>query len=345
MSRTLSLSSIRKDLAAPPFRLLRRTNPTLRTTSFSIRSSSSNNGISITSSSSSSPTCLPLRTRRRFTTARPAMEAQAQDWSATQYLKFEAERTRPARDLVAQIPLKSPARVVDLGCGPGNSTAVLAAHFPHAHITGVDSSPDMIAQARARLPGVEFSLGDLRDFAREGPPAEPEGRQPQPKLVFSNAVFQWLPHDDRLPLLEALLAARQPGDVLAFQVPDNFDEPSHRALRATADEGPWAETLRPVRTFRRAFQSPRELYDRLRPLCRDLDVWHTHYYHVLDDAPAIVEWVKGTGLRPYVDRLSPLERPAFLADYLRRLEHEYPPLGDGKVCLRYPRLFVVAVRA
>jgi trans-aconitate 2-methyltransferase len=274
-------------------------------------------------------------------------QAQAQDWSAAQYLKFEAERTRPARDLLAQIPLTSPARVVDLGCGPGNSTAVLAAHFPHALITGLDSSPDMIAQARARLPGVEFSLGDVRDFAARRPDedeSEPQPR-PQPQLIFSNAVFQWLAHDERMPLLETLLAARQPGDVLAFQVPDNFDEPSHRAMRETADQGPWAETLRPVRTFRRAFQSPRELYDRLSPLCSALDVWHTHYYHVLDDARAVVEWVKGTGLRPYVDRLSPLERQAFLADYLRRVELAYPPLGDGKVCLRYPRLFVVAVRA
>ncbi|ETI19563.1 hypothetical protein G647_09397 [Cladophialophora carrionii CBS 160.54] len=274
------------------------------------------------------------------------MDSQAQDWNATQYLKFEAERTRPARDLLAQIPLTSPARVIDLGCGPGNSTAVLATHFPDAHITGVDSSPDMIAKARARLPGVEFQLGDLRDFAQSVSQAQPQQQHPQ--LVFSNAVFQWLPHESRMQILEDLLAALRPGDVFAFQVPDNFDEPSHRAMRETADEGPWAETLRPVTTFRRSFQSPRELYDRLSPLCRDgrdLNVWHTHYYHVLDDAPAIVEWVKGTGLRPYLDRLSPLERTAFLHEYLARVQRAYPPLADGKVCLRYPRLFVVAVRA
>ncbi|EXJ54103.1 trans-aconitate 2-methyltransferase [Cladophialophora yegresii CBS 114405] len=287
------------------------------------------------------------------------MDSHAKDWNATQYLKFEAERTRPARDLVAQIPLTSPAKVLDLGCGPGNSTAVLATHFPNAHITGVDSSPDMIAKASARLPGVEFKLGDLRDFAQPAPrpqsqslqagpqSQEQQQQQQQQQVVFSNAVFQWLPHDSRMQILEDLLAALHPGDVFAFQVPDNFDEPTHVAMRETADEGPWAETLRPVTTFRRSFQSPRELYDRLSPLCRDgaLNVWHTHYYHVLDDAAAIVEWVKGTGLRPYVDKLSPLERNAFLKEYLSRVERAYPPLADGKVCLRYPRLFVVAVRA
>ncbi|OCT46117.1 Trans-aconitate 2-methyltransferase [Cladophialophora carrionii] len=281
------------------------------------------------------------------------MDSQAQDWNATQYLKFEAERTRPARDLLAHIPLTSPARVIDLGCGPGNSTAVLATHFPDAHITGVDSSPDMIAKARARLPGVDFKLGDLRDFTQSESQSQTDSQQQQqqqqhPQLIFSNAVFQWLPHESRMQILEDLLAALRPGDVFAFQVPDNFDEPSHRAMRETADQGPWAETLRPVTTFRRSFQSPRELYDRLSPLCRDgrdLDLWHTHYYHVLDDAPAIVEWVKGTGLRPYLDRLSPLERTAFLQEYLARVQRAYPPLADGKVCLRYPRLFVVAVRA
>lgn len=260
---------------------------------------------------------------------------ETKDWSATQYLKFEGERTRPARDLLAQVPLTSPKRVVDLGCGPGNSTEVLLTQFPEAHITGLDSSPDMIEKARKRLPDLEFTLGDLASF-----------EQPEPAdLLYSNAVYQWVSYEKRIPIFVDLIKRQKPGGVFAFQVPDNFGEPSHAAMREVADEGPWAATLKRVQTFRKAFHSPQELYNSLKPLCSDITIWHTNYYHILDDHKAIVEWVKGTGLRPYIDPLSSSDREAFLTLYLKRIEKAYPPLVDGKVCLRYPRLFVVAIRA
>ncbi len=257
------------------------------------------------------------------------------DWSATQYLKFETERTRPVRDLLAQIPLTSPERVVDLGCGPGNSTEVLLKQFPRAHITGMDSSPDMIDKAKKRLPELEFTLGDLNSFEQKEPA----------DLLYSNAVYQWVPHGERIPIFTRLVESLKPGGVFAFQVPDNFNEPSHRGMREVADAGSWSETLQRVITFRKAFQTPHELYDSLKPLCSDINIWHTYYYHILDDHQAIVEWVKGTGLRPYLDPLSSPDRDLFLKEYLARIEKEYTPLVDGKVCLRYPRLFLVAVRA
>lgn len=264
-----------------------------------------------------------------------AFAMQAKDWSATQYLKFEAERTRPSQDLLSQVPLASPERVVDLGCGPGNSTAVLRKQFPHAHIVGLDSSPDMIEKAKTRLPEVDFVLGDLSSF-----------QQPEPvDLLFSNAVFQWVPYESRVQIFTDLITAQNPGGVFAFQVPDNFSEPSHAAMRLVANEGPWAEKLKASLPFRRPFQSPAELYDHLKPLCSHINIWHTHYYHILDDHQAVVEWVKGTGLRPYLDALSPPERDDFLRAYLERVKKDYPLLHDGKVCLRYPRLFLVAVRA
>jgi trans-aconitate 2-methyltransferase len=255
------------------------------------------------------------------------------DWSAQQYLKFEAERTRPSRDLLAQIPLKSPKRVVDLGCGPGNSTAVLLNQYPDAHLTGMDSSPDMIRKASATLPNIKFTVEDLNTYT----PQEPVD------VFFSNAVFQWIPRNERLEVVKRLIQSQPSDGVFAFQVPDNLTEPSHAAMQETVANGPWAEALSTV--GRDTFQTPQEIYDELKPLCSDVNVWHTHYYHSLENHEAVVEWVKGTGLRPYIDPLSATDRESFLKAYLGQLEKLYPKTIDGRVLLRYPRLFVVAVRA
>ncbi|KAK4948568.1 hypothetical protein LTR10_012572 [Elasticomyces elasticus] len=259
-----------------------------------------------------------------------------QDWSASQYLKFERERTRPAKDLLSQIHVKSPNRIIDLGCGPGNSTSILRTHFPQSHITGLDSSPDMISKARQTLPDVDFQLGDLQTYRPD--PNEPVD------VLYSNAVYQWLPHDTRLDTLTRLLSTLSSGGVFAFQVPDNFDEPSHESMRAVAGSGRFP-TLKDLQWGRTPFQSPTEIYNAFKPLCEDVNIWHTSYYHVLDDHDAIVEWVKGTGLRPYIDPLDDSERKEFMDMYLAKIREEYKPLYDGKVCLKYPRLFVVAVRA
>ncbi|KAL6234558.1 hypothetical protein BDW75DRAFT_240967 [Aspergillus navahoensis] len=256
----------------------------------------------------------------------------AHDWNAKQYLKFEAERTRPARDLLAQVPLNSPRSVVDLGCGPGNSTAILLSRYPDARVVGMDSSPDMIRKARETLPGVEFTVDDLGMYTPEKPV----------DLFFSNAVFQWLPRDQRLEIVKRLIQSQPSGGVFAFQVPDNLSEPSHVAMRETAANGPWSSTLQSV--ARDSVQSPQEIYDELKPLCADVNIWHTHYIHPLENHGAVVEWVKGTGLRPYLDPLSPADRETFLRAYKDRLEQLYPKSIDGTVLLRYPRLFVVAVR-
>ena len=261
--------------------------------------------------------------------------SSAKDWSASQYLKFERERTRPSRDLLAQIHLENPHRVVDLGCGPGNSTAVLRERYPTAELSGIDSSEDMLAKARATLPDVPFHQADLTTYT----PTDAVD------LFFSNAVFQWLPQNDRIPTIKRLLQTQTPGSVFAFQVPDNFIEPSHAAMRETAEEGPWAATLRPLQPARGLMPPPQELYDELKPLCSEVDLWHTHYYHVLENHEELVEWVKGTGLRPFLDPLPDEQRDGFLKVYLGKLRERYSISVDGKVILRYPRLFMVATRA
>src|SRR6476620_9781178 len=180
------------------------------------------------------------------------------DWSASQYLKFEDHRTRPARDLAAQIPLASPRKVYDLGCGPGNSTETLMQRFPQAEIVGVDSSPDMLNQARKRLPQATFIEADLKNWT---PPKDAD-------VFYSNATFQWVKNN--IPVLPALLLALPEGGALAVQMPDNFSEPSHRSMREVAASGPWAERLKgaphdelaPVSVY----------YDALRPHARHVDI-------------------------------------------------------------------------
>ena len=249
-------------------------------------------------------------------------------WSAAQYLKFEDERTRPALDLLAHVPDIRVARAVDVGCGPGNSTEIVAARFPSAAILGIDTSADMLAAARQRVPSATFAAADIATWM----PAEPVD------LIFANAVFQWVP--GHVAVLARLVAGLTPGGVLAMQVPDNLDEPSHVLMREVAARPPFAAHFAtPI--ARDPIPSPARYYDRLKPLVARLDVWRTAYHHALADAAAIVEWVKGTGLRPYLDRLPGDLRPRYLAAYTAEIASAYPPRADGRVLFPFPRLFLV----
>ncbi|MET0350950.1 MAG: trans-aconitate 2-methyltransferase [Rhizobacter sp.] len=249
-------------------------------------------------------------------------------WDHAQYLKFADERTRPARDLLARVPLDGATDVVDLGCGPGNSTALLVERWPAARVTGVDSSSDMLSRARADLPAVNWVEADIATWR----PADPVD------LLYGNAVVQWLPDHDTL--LPSLVSRLRSGGVLAIQMPHNHDEPSHRLMRETP--GPWAERLGRVRSTPRVSAAER-YHDWLATRVSRLDIWETRYQHVMADADAIVEWVKGTGLRPYLDALDAAERPAFLEAYRRGIDAAYPPRADGRRLFPFPRLFIVAV--
>jgi trans-aconitate 2-methyltransferase len=256
----------------------------------------------------------------------------AADWSARQYLKFEDERTRPPRDLLAQVPLASPKRVVDLGCGPGNSTELLIERFPDAEVIGVDSSPDMLRQARARVPHGTFVEGDLETWMPE----------PGTELLFGNAVFQWLP--DHPQVLARLLTALPKGGVLAVQMPDNTREPALMLMDKVASSGPWADAIRKAAGPRDDLLSPEAFYDLLRPLCGHLDIWHTHYNHVMENHAGVVEWFKGSSLRPFYSAVDGDLREGFLAAYAGEIAKAYPARYDGKVMLKFPRLFILAVR-
>ncbi len=254
------------------------------------------------------------------------------DWDAAQYLRFEDERTRPSIDLLARVSLTQPKRCIDLGCGPGNSTELVAARFPDAVTEGLDSSPDMLEKARRRLPGLSFVLGDVNSWS------DSTGYD----LIFANAVLQWLP--DHEGLFPRLARSLKPGGCLAVQMPNNLSEPSHVAMREVAAEGPWAEKLAAAKAERSAIGSFGDYRRWLMEAGCRVDIWQTTYVHALADLGAIAEWFKSTGLKPYLDRLTSEGQQDFVARYLERIAPAYPAESDGKVLLRFPRLFIVATR-
>ena len=252
-------------------------------------------------------------------------------WSATQYSLFEQQRTRPVRDLVAAIPLASAQAAVDLGCGPGNSTEVLAERFPDATVTGLDSSDDMLRDARQRLPNVAFELADIGAWN----PAQTYD------VILANASLQWVP--DHATLYPRLVSRLNAGGVLAVQTPDNLEEPAHRLAREIAASSEWASRIGDVTHPDR---HPAAYYfELLRPHCAEVDVWRTTYHHPLAGGHgAVVEWFKGSALRPYLQKLDEAAQQAFLETYLRAISQAYPALDDGTVLLPFPRLFIVATR-
>jgi trans-aconitate 2-methyltransferase len=254
-------------------------------------------------------------------------------WSAKQYVAFEDERTRPVRDLVHAIPGREARAVVDIGCGPGNSTEVLADRFPGAVVSGMDSSPDMIAAARERLPDLRFEVASIESWEDPGPF----------DAILANAVLQWVP--DHATLLPRLIGKLAPGGSLAVQMPDNLDEPAHRLMREVAAEGPWAGKLAGAAGARTMMESANWYYGLLRPHCARVDVWRTTYHHPLaGGVEAVVEWFKSTGLRPFLAPLNEDEKAAYLARYQAAVAQAYPALPDGTVLLPFPRLFIVATR-
>lgn len=267
-------------------------------------------------------------------------------WDPQRYLTYADERGRPFVELLARIRAEDPKRVVDLGCGPGNLTALLARRWPDATVEGVDSSPEMIERARRDVPGIDFRVGDLRGWAGLGTPS-PGGSSGSTSarvdVLVSNAMLQWVP--GHLDLLPDLVAAVSPGGVLACQVPGNFGEPSHTIRAELAAEPPYAAHTAGVATPD-AHDAATYLHALTRLGC-EVDAWETTYLHVLggqgsaDDPDPVFTWVSGTGARPTLQALPDELRSAFEAEFKRRLRAAYPDTGHG-VVLPFRRVFVVA---
>ncbi len=244
-------------------------------------------------------------------------------WDVRQYERFRDERSQPFLDLLARVPDGAFSTIADLGCGTGDLTRILCDRWPAAHVVGVDSSDEMLAAAAARaITGrLDFAKGDVGTW--RGGPFD---------LVFSNATFQWVPdHDRLLPHVRSMLA---PGGVIAVQMPGNFDAPSHTILKELA--APQLRDWRPA-----PVQTPEWYVQRLWTLGLDVDAWETTYLHILHGENAVLEWVKGTALRPVLAQLNPADREPFIEAYAARLREAYPATPRGTL-FPFRRLFFVA---
>ena len=254
-------------------------------------------------------------------------------WDPDVYERFKAYRDRPALDLLLRIPTDlEPRQIWDLGCGTGEHAAVLALRHPAARVHGLDSSPDMLARARSREIDVDWVEADLSQFA----PVV------QPDLIFTNAALQWAP--DHAALIPRLASTLSVGGVFACQMPTAFDTAWHARLRELAGEAAWATRLATADAAR-PIAAPEQYYAWLAPICREVDIWTTTYLHVLEGDDPVVEWMRGTALRPYLDALAgQAERETFLETYRARVRDALPPRPDGTTLFPFPRLFIVARR-
>lgn len=264
------------------------------------------------------------------------MPAATPTWDPAQYLRHADHRARPFADLLARVPAlpADPARIADLGCGPGNVTALIAARWPTARITGYDNSPEMLARAE-EFAGptsgggrIDFASADARTWV----PDESYD------LIISNATLQWVP--GHLANLPAWVEGLAPGGTFAFQVPGNFDAPSHRLMRELAHSARWKDRLADALRHDDAVCTPAVYLERLTALGCAADVWETTYLHLLQGEDAVLDWVRGTGLRPVLSELG-AEADAFVTDYRAALREAYPATGHGTV-FPFRRLFAVA---
>jgi trans-aconitate 2-methyltransferase len=251
-------------------------------------------------------------------------------WDAKTYLAFGGERTRAAAELLARVPAENPRTAADLGCGPGNSTALLAARWPEAAIDAIDNSPAMLRDARESGVRARWIEADVSAWT-------PEGAY---EIIYANATLHWVP--DHATLLPRLISHLSTEGLLAFQVPRNFKEPSHAIMQELAADPRWAERLKGVGEWWNVLE-PDRYYAIFEPLCELIDIWETRYLQRLEGEDAVYRWVSGTGLRPYVDALEGAEREEFLNEYRTRVARAYPRRPDGGVTLfPFQRLFCVA---
>ena len=251
-------------------------------------------------------------------------------WDPDLYLKFDKYRRQPAIDLLARIELTAPVRVFDLGCGPGNVTTLLASRWPSAKVTGLDSSQEMLAEARVRDPSINWLQQDISAFASK-----------DVDLIFSNAAFNWVP--DHEQIIPRLVASLSEGGVLAMQMPRNYAQPSHtEILRCIATQAS-RDCLSALVSYDHV-QPPAFYYDILAPLVQDIEIWEINYTHILSGDDPVLAWFMATAMRPMLDVLKGAERSEFLENMRTRYIAAYPPRSDGNTLFELQRLFLIARR-
>ncbi len=253
-------------------------------------------------------------------------------WDPLKYVQFGDYRDRPFFDLTGRIQAERPSQVVDLGCGPGNLTATLARRWPEAEIVGLDSSAEMLARADAQtrgLPGLSFGLADIAEWM---PGVDTD-------VVVTNAALQWVPGHQEM--LARWLAALSPGAWFGMQVPGNFNAPSHTLMRELAASPRWSPQLKDVLRGGESVGEPAGYLRIMLDSGCTADAWETTYQQVLPGPDPVLEWVRGTALRPVLAVLSADEGQAFENDYAAALREAYPGTPHGTV-FPFRRIFAVA---
>lgn len=254
------------------------------------------------------------------------------EWNAEQYSKFKKERTLPAIDLANSINSENVRTALDVGCGIGNSTAVLKRRFPNAKIIGADNSDDMLAAARKNNPELEFmKLDASTDLVNISDRFD---------VVFSNACIQWIPNH-RL-LIKRLTGLLNENGTLAIQIPQQAKHPMHRIVKSVAESEKWKRKIPASRVFH--ILTEEEYFDILSGLSGNFRMWETTYFHVMPSHQSIVEWYKGTGLRPFLEQLNENDKGEFEHDVLTETQRYYPIQQNGEIIFRFPRLFMTAVK-
>lgn len=250
------------------------------------------------------------------------------DWNPSQYLKFKSQRTQPAIDLAKRIIDRNPEKIIDIGCGPGNSTSVLKNLFFKADVCGIDSSENMIEKAKAAYPDIDFMLCDARNIS--------SGYD----LIFSNACLQWLP--DHKNLIPEFMGKLNDGGVLAVQLPMNSDEPLFRIIKAVAENPKWG--FRDICFETNKTLAPNEYFDILSECSDDFNIWETVYYHDMPSHESLIEWVKSTRLKPYLEELDDENKLLFLNEILEDVKEAYHINKNGEIILRFRRFFFTAIK-
>jgi trans-aconitate 2-methyltransferase len=251
-------------------------------------------------------------------------------WNPESYLKFRNERSQPAYDLIARIALDRPNRILDVGCGPGNSTQALRERWPDSDLAGLDNSAEMIRQAKATAPTGQWILADAASW-------EPETRY---DLVFSNAVLQWLPDHPRL--FGRLWDWVEAGGAFAVQLPANQDSPLHQSLLRVAGRDRWRSAMQGCAELL-TYHAAGFYYDLLAPRATRLDLWQTTYYHVLPSPQGLIDWYSSTGMRPYLERLrDERQQTEFKHEVLADCAPAYPRQQNGTILFSFARLFLIA---
>ncbi|MGH8926868.1 MAG: methyltransferase domain-containing protein [Acidimicrobiia bacterium] len=257
-------------------------------------------------------------------------------WDPDRYLAFADLRSRPGLELMTRISHPNPTTIIDLGCGPGHLTAVMARRWPEARTIGVDGSETMLARAATLFPAhdwpsIDWQHGDIANWV----PIEPAS------IVFSNAALHWVP--DHRRLFRNLMASVLPGGTLAVQMPDNWDQPSHVAISRLVDRPRWRARAAPA-FLRHPVAEASEYRAWLGDLSAEIDQWRTTYFHVLDGPNPVLEWVRGSVLAPVLTALDESDRQPFEAELANLYRQAYPPQPDGTTIFPFSRIFVVAIR-